>query len=742
MQKLQIYKFGTKTDGNASMKDVLGGKGANLAEMSSLGLPVPPGFTIPCEASVMYEAAAVASDAEGTAFHEQIKTLVAEGIKYLVGKGKKSPLMSVRSGARVSMPGMMDTILNVGMTTETLPYWTKQLGAVAALDSYRRLIQMYASVALGIKLELFEEALTAMREDAGVKTDSELNEDQLNRLVKRYLKIVDEAGHTFPDTPMEQVMGAVAAVFRSWNNPRAKEYRKIHSIPDTWGTAVTVQSMVFGNLNDNSATGVLFSRDPSSGAKGMRGEFLVNAQGEDVVAGIRTPESLDKLCIWNTKVADELYEVVQKLETHYKDMQDIEFTVEDGKLYLLQTRNGKRSAIAAFQIAYDMTNEGLITKDVAVGRVSPAQLYVAMQDQIDPSFKQEPHLTGLAAGGGVVTGEAVFTADDAINCKSPCILVTKETDPDDIGGMNASVGILTATGGLTSHAAVVARGMNKSCVVGCTDLVIQHLGGSAYTGHVKKDGASFTFVPGSSVTIDGATGRVWFNIKVPMIAGGASDAVKAILSWASTDGTAERLEVHSSQTVDTMHAVVKACKAAAIHIDTVTIEGADRYLLTNTLQGKMSWLGQALADSVAETIVVDLKGLHEVAPVSDTVLLRHLGASTKLQSAVLDSKVAAMIGWPQEVIQRTIVVVGKASAQVSTDLREAGYKVSGMIATVADLLNASGPMTASPEVIQNVFGGTEAFNIAKQAIEKLQGISTPKALPVPAYWYEPLTTQV
>jgi len=739
MSSLQIYKFGSITDGNASMKDVLGGKGANLAEMSSLGLPVPPGFTIPCAASVMYEVACNANVDEAAEFHTEIQTLVESGIKYLVGKGKKSPLMSVRSGARVSMPGMMDTILNVGLTSKTLPYWKEQLGEAPALDSYRRLIQMYSSVALGVDLQFFEDALETMRHEAGVTLDSELNVDQLSRLVTRYMKIVNAQGFEFPDTPMEQVMGAVAAVFRSWNNPRAIEYRKINNIPDSWGTAVTVQSMVFGNLNDQSATGVLFSRNPSTGENVITGEYLVNAQGEDVVAGIRTPENLESLEKWNPDVAFDLGMVVAKLEKRYKDMQDIEFTVENGKLYILQTRNAKRSAMAAFQVAYDLANEGLISKEVAASRVSAAQLFSVMQDSINPTFKGAPDLKGIAAGGGIVKGVVMFTAESAVNCKVPCILVTKETNPDDIAGMNASVGILTATGGLTSHAAVVARGMNKSCVVGATDLKIGDATAKVIAC-IAPNGPAFQ--EGDMLTIDGATGNVWVKTNVPLIAGGASPVVKTVISWGAGVANADRLELSASMALTEFEKMIAACTSDAVYVDTVLLEGVDRFVNPVSLSTRMHAVGAGLIKSSATQIIVDLVGAEGHYSRGDKAFEIMFGMSEQYRAVLLETKVAPLLNWDLSVRKRTTVNLGDGvNPKHSAALKAAGFKVSGHVTTFADLLDATGPMLVSDSVIASVFGSKAAYEVAKQAIEKLQGKKDIQPLPTPAYWYEAITTK-
>lgn len=734
MSELKIYRFGTTTEGSASMKDTLGGKGANLAEMSKLGLPVPPGFTIPCEASVAFDKLVLVPDVSD--FITQIQSLVSEGIAYLVGKGGKSPLMSVRSGSRVSMPGMMDTILNVGLTAKTLPYWVGKLGEIPALDSYRRFIQMYASVALGIDLEMFEQALEDARKTAGVKLDSELGVDDLKALIKRYLAIVDSQGKVFPDNPLDQLTGAVIAVFKSWNNPRAVEYRKINNIPNSWGTAVTVQSMVFGNLNNDSCTGVLFSRDPSTGAKVITGEYLVNAQGEDVVAGIRTPENMSNLHEWNITVASTLFDIVDGLEQHYKDMQDIEFTVEDSKLYILQTRNGKRSAMAAFQVAHDLAVEGLITKEVAASRVNAAQLFSVMQDRIDPSFKVPACFTGIAAGGGVVKGVAMFNSSSAINCKVPCILVTKETDPDDIAGMNASVGILTATGGLTSHAAVVARGMNKSCVVGATGLEFKPSKGDP-TMAVMPDGGSFS--EGDMITIDGATGNVWALTNVPLIAGGASPLVRRVIQWGVNSPVSDRLELNPEMSEAELLQLIKDSNSDSIYIDTVLIEGVDSLVSTSCISSRLYCLGNLLKESSASEIIIDLSGRDEHYSRGDLAFDTMFGVKDSNTNQIFKAKMQAVESWDSKVKSRTVINLSLKNSHWKQELENSGFKVSGHVTTFSDLLVATGPMNITPEVIAKVFGNTGAYEVAKKAIEALTGTAPMGSMPTPVYWYEPLT---
>jgi phosphoenolpyruvate synthase/pyruvate phosphate dikinase len=445
---IKPYRFGKINDESVGGKEVLGGKGQGLFEMANLGLPVPSGFTLPCEASVLYNECTGKPSALAAYMHH-LWSETKVGLDYIQETMGGVTLLSVRSGSRISMPGMLDSILNVGITSTTLPYWVETLGPRAAYDSYRRLIQMYSSIALGVPMSVFDTILDTLKKEFKVTSDTEITDIGMKVVAETYLATLESMGIEFPNTQALQLRGAIVAVFKSWDNPRAQQYRELNNIPYEWGTAVTIQSMVFGNLNDQSATGVLFTRDPSTGINEITGEFLVNAQGEDVVAGVRTPLALNEMTEWNEGIFWELGGVVNVLETHYKDMQDVEFTIQDGKLYILQTRTGKRSAKAAFKIARDLAIEGVISKQEAVAKVTSSQLLAIMQDTIDPAFNIPPAFTGIAAGGGLVSGVAVFDLTSAINCTTPCILVRHETSPDDLMGINAAVGILTATGGLT-----------------------------------------------------------------------------------------------------------------------------------------------------------------------------------------------------------------------------------------------------------------------------------------------------
>jgi pyruvate,orthophosphate dikinase len=539
-----VYGFGGgSADGDASMKNLLGGKGANLAEMSSLGLPVPPGFTVTTEACVHYYA-------NGETYPTDLAAQVQAGlakVEQITGKrfgDAANPLLvSVRSGARASMPGMMDTVLNLGLNDETV----EGLAALSgdrrfAFDSYRRFITMYSNVVLGLGHDLFEEVLDDHKDRLGVTVDTDLDAGDWEKVVADYKTVVErELGQGFPQDPNDQLWGAVGAVFASWMNDRAKFYRRMHDIPESWGTAVNVQSMVFGNMGQTSATGVAFTRNPSTGEARLYGEFLINAQGEDVVAGIRTPQSLTKAGreeMGETapsmeeampEVFGQFVEVVGRLESHYRDMQDIEFTVEQGRLWMLQTRNGKRTAKSALKIAVDLAAEGVIGREEAVSRVEPAALDQLLHPTLDPKAPRDVVTTGLPASPGAATGKIVFDADEAERMSQvgdAVILVRTETSPEDIHGMHAARGIVTARGGMTSHAAVVARGMGRPCVSGAGEIQIDE---RARTFTVRGR----VFKAGEIITIDGSKGEV-IDGAVPMIEPELTGDFQTLMGWADS----------------------------------------------------------------------------------------------------------------------------------------------------------------------------------------------------------------
>ena len=527
-KKKYVYLF---SEGDATMRNLLGGKGANLAEMTRLGMPVPQGFTITTEACTQYYE-------DGKQINKEIQDEIFEYIakmEEITGKkfgDKENPLLvSVRSGARASMPGMMDTILNLGLNEEVVETLAKKSGNPRwAWDCYRRFIQMYSDVVMEVGKKYFEQLIDKMKEVKGVKLDVELDANDLKELANEFkAEYKSKIGEEFPTNPTEQLMGAVKAVFRSWDNPRANVYRRDNDIPYSWGTAVNVQMMAFGNMGETSGTGVAFTRDPATGEKHLMGEFLMNAQGEDVVAGVRTPQPIAHLKEVMPEVYDEFVKICNTLENHYHDMQDMEFTIEDKKLYMLQTRNGKRTAKAALKIACDLVDEGMITDKQAVMMIDPRNLDTLLHPQFDANVlkKAEPLAKALAASPGAACGKVVFTAEDAKEWASrgeKVVLVRLETSPEDIEGMKAAQGILTVRGGMTSHAAVVARGMGTCCVSGCSEIVMDE-------DNKKFVLAGKTFVEGSEISIDGSTGCIYEGI-IPTVDATITGEFGRIMEWA------------------------------------------------------------------------------------------------------------------------------------------------------------------------------------------------------------------
>ena len=548
-----VYTFGDcKAEGESGMKNLLGGKGANLAEMANLGLPVPPGFTITTEVCTYFYAHERAYPAELAAEVDAALAHIGKLTGREFGSQTNPLLVSVRSGARASMPGMMDTVLNLGLNDATVGALAEGAGDERfAFDSYRRFIQMYSNVVLDLDHHNFEDALEFYKESKGFSLDTELSAADWRHVIGKYKEIVErESGKPFPQDAREQLWGAIGAVFSSWMNQRAITYRRLHDIPASWGTAVNVQAMVFGNMGDSSATGVAFTRNPSTGANELYGEFLINAQGEDVVAGIRTPQNITEAARIAAKsekpsmesalpdVFQEFSRITHLLETHYRDMQDLEFTVERGKLWMLQTRNGKRTTKAALKIAIDMANEGLITKQEAVLRVEPASLDQLLHPTIDPKAERKIVATGLPASPGAASGEIVFNSDEAEQLKAAghkVILVRVETSPEDIHGMHAAEGILTTRGGMTSHAAVVARGMGKPCVSGAGTIRVDYNGGSMRVGPK-------VFKKGDIITVDGSTGQV-IEGAVPMLQPELSGDFGQLMEWADE---ARRMKVRTN----------------------------------------------------------------------------------------------------------------------------------------------------------------------------------------------------
>ena len=536
MSHKYVYLF---SEGNGSMRELLGGKGANLAEMTVLGMPVPQGFTVSTEACTRYyeDGKKIAPEIEEEIYANLAKMEEINGKKF--GDKENPLLVSVRSGARASMPGMMDTILNLGLNDDVVAGMIAKNSDIKFVrfvyDSYRRFIQMFSDVVMGLAKSTFEVIIDEVKEKKGVKNDIDLDADDMKEMVKLFkAHYKKEMGEDFPSDPKTQLMESVKAVFRSWDNPRANVYRRMNEIPYSWGTAVNVQPMVFGNLNENSGTGVAFTRDPATGEKALFGEYLINAQGEDVVAGIRTPSHISKLAEDMPEVYKQFADIANRLEEHYADMQDMEFTIENGKLYMLQTRNGKRTAAAALKIAVDLVDEGKISEDTAVLRVEPKQLDALLHPQFDAKALKAAKAIGkgLAASPGAACGKVVFTAEDAKAWHEngeKVVLVRLETSPEDIEGMAAAEGILTVRGGMTSHAAVVARGMGTCCVSGCGDIKMNEEAKEfELAGHVIKEG--------DYISIDGSTGNI-YGEAIPTVAASISGDFDRFMKWADARRT-------------------------------------------------------------------------------------------------------------------------------------------------------------------------------------------------------------
>ncbi|NBC23346.1 MAG: pyruvate, phosphate dikinase [Gammaproteobacteria bacterium] len=640
-----VYDFGDgEAEGSREMRNLLGGKGANLAEMSRLGLPVPPGFTITTEVCTYYYD-------HGQSYPSDLDDMVKASLKrvesltgMVFGDSSNPLLVSVRSGARASMPGMMDTVLNLGLNDATVEGLARKTGDERfAYDSYRRFIQMYGDVVLGVEHFRFEDVLDGHKRAVRANLDTELTAEDWKAVIEDYKKVVkEELDSPFPQDPHEQMWGAIGAVFGSWRNQRANTYRRLHGIPESWGTAVNVQAMVFGNMGDDCATGVAFTRDPSTGENAFYGEYLVNAQGEDVVAGIRTPQYLTResrenggsdLPSMEEAMPDtfrQLVEIRERLETHYTDMQDIEFTVQQGKLWLLQTRNGKRTAPAALKIAVDLCEEGKIDKQTAIGRIEPAALDQLLHPMLDPEAPRDVIARGLPASPGAASGKIVMTADEAedmAHAGERVILVREETSPEDIHGMHAAAGILTTRGGMTSHAAVVARGMGRPCVSGAAEVRIDKQTGKIAVRDVALQA-------GDMITIDGATGEI-IRGEVPTIQPELSGDFAKLMSWAD-DVRRMRVRANAETPTDARTAVkfgaegIGLCRTEHMFFESERIVAVRRMIVADTEAERRSALAELLPmqkDDFVElfTIMAGLPvtirlldpPLHEFLPRSD-----------------------------------------------------------------------------------------------------------------------------
>lgn len=640
--------YGIKEVAEEMTLDLLGGKGYNLARMVQAGVRVPAAYIITTAACREYQKDPVSVMLR---IKNEVLPVVAGGLTKEFGY---LPLISVRSGSKFSMPGMMDTLLNVGLDSATFDEWEKRLGHDCAYDSYRRLVEMYSDVVKDIGRGDFKDL-------------------SLPGMFDLYAK---RTGENFPNA-YEQVLGAVEAVFKSWNNERAKTYRQLNGIPDDLGTAVVIQAMVFGNMNDKSGTGVLFTRDPNTGEAKLTGEFLVNAQGEDVVAGIRTPMPLSMLAGWNPEMAQELAKMAVKLETVNRDMQDMEFTVQDGQLYMLQTRNAKRTALAAIQVAVSLAAEGAITEQEAVKRVTFKQYVSVLRPVVAPDFDRKPIGEGLPASLGMATGRAVFSSADAVNSTEPCILLSEETTPDDIAGMNAARGVLTSRGGATSHAAVVARGMDKPCVVGCDSMEYK-------VTHAKftMGGEVYTVNPGDVVTIEGTTGKVWLGT-VPTVDASNHPALKEFAAL-----------------VERVVQYYRVC----VSLDEVNCEGAvlfGTYLLDlqSNIVNAMAEVARGLS---GRKVVFDLRAYEDVVTgIEVNTLLDVFG----LETLAVDNKVAGLLTVAGEIDKSHMLILenGLTEQQVAV-LKKAGYKFIPVVDSKKTLVTAEGLIQVDMDTVLEEVG--------------------------------------
>jgi len=615
MSKKYVYLF---SEGNASMRELLGGKGANLAEMTSLGLPIPQGFTVSTEACTEYynDGKKINDDIQAQIFEALRKLEEIQGKKF--GDTSDPLLVSVRSGARASMPGMMDTILNLGLNDVAVEGFAAKTGNPRfAYDSYRRFIQMYSDVVMEVPKSFFEKIIDELKEEKGIKYDTELTVDDLKELVKRFKAVYSENmnGEEFPQEPAEQLMGAVKAVFRSWDNPRAIVYRRMNDIPGDWGTAVNVQAMVFGNMGETSGTGVAFTRNPSTGEKGIYGEYLINAQGEDVVAGVRTPQPISKLEEDMPECYKEFMEIAHRLENHYKDMQDMEFTIQEGKLYFLQTRNGKRTAPAAINIACDLVDEGMIDEEEAVLRIEAKSLDQLLHPTFDKDSLKAGEVIGeaLPASPGAAAGKVVFTAEEAKELGKGgkgerIILVRLETTPEDIEGMVAAQGILTVRGGMTSHAAVVARGMGTCCVSGCGEIKMNEEAKEFELG-------GYTFHEGDYISLDGTTGKIYKG-DIKTVEASVTGNFGRIMAWADKYRTL-KVRTNADNPRDTKNAVnlgaegIGLCRTEHMFFEEDRIPKIRKMILSETVEAREEALNELIPFQKGDfkAMYKELKGL-------------------------------------------------------------------------------------------------------------------------------------
>ncbi len=716
-----VYLF---KEGQASMKNLLGGKGANLAEMSSLGLPVPQGFTVTTEACNKYyhDGKVITQDVVDQIFEALAATEKEFGKKF--GDSQNPFLVSVRSGARASMPGMMDTILNLGLTDQAVEGLAKLTDNPRfAYDSYRRFIQMFADVVMEIDKANFEHLLEAMKEAKGVHLDTDLDANDLKELVRQFkVKYEELKGEPFPQDPKVQLIEAITAVFRSWDNPRANTYRMLNHIPYEWGTAVNVQGMVFGNMGLDSGTGVAFSRNPATGEDVLYGEYLFNAQGEDVVAGIRTPKPISELKLDNEALYNEFHDISKKLEKHYRDMQDMEFTIEKGKLYMLQTRNGKRTAQAAVKLAIDLVNEGLLTKEEAILKVEPAQLDSLLHPTFDPKALKaaKPVTQGLAASPGAAYGRVVFTAERAAQLvkqdKLPVVLVRQETSPEDIEGMVVSAGILTARGGMTSHAAVVARGMGTCCVAGAGEVKVNEAG-KFFTVNGHK------FNEGDYISIDGSTGYV-YGEKITTVEATVSGDFATLMQWADeirvlkvrTNADTPR-DAHQAREFGAEG--IGLCRTEHMFFEASRIKAIREMIVAKNLQERQAALAKLLPmqredfvklykemEGYAVTVRYLDPPLHEFVPHTDEEI-QELAKEMKLSFEDLKRTI--------EDLHETNPMLGHRGVRLSVTYPEIAEMQTRAVIEAAIQVTKEG-LTVVPEIMIPLVGEVREFNFVKKIV--------------------------
>ncbi len=726
-----VYTFGDgKAEGDASMKNLLGGKGANLAEMNKVGVPVPPGFTVTTEVCTHFYA-------NGKQYPSELKAQVEAAVKNVedvmgkkFGDAENPLLFSVRSGARVSMPGMMDTVLNLGLNDDTVKALAKASGDERfAYDSYRRFIQMYSDVVLGAEHHDFEHILDGMKTAKGYESDLDLTAEDLKELIAKYKELGVKTGKVFPENPWEQLWGGIGAVFLSWETPRADTYRKLNNIPGDWGTAVNVQAMVFGNAGDDCATGVCFTRDPSTGENVYYGEYLVNAQGEDVVAGIRTPQPMAKddsgmpsLEEVMPSMYKELCDIRENLEKHYTDMQDMEFTIEHGKLWMLQTRNGKRTAAAALKIAVDMVNEGLISKETAVCRVEPEQLDTLLHPMLDPKAEKNVIAKGLPASPGASVGKAVFSADDAeawVSKGEKVILVRVETSPEDIGGMHAAEGVVTAKGGMTSHAAVVARGMGTPCVSGSNDIKIDYSKKqfSTTSGSVIKEG--------DWISLDGAKGEI-IEGAMPTVQPELTGNFGKLMAWADELRTMEvranaETPTDAKQAVDFGAQGIGLCRTEHMFFDAARIQDMRQMILAQDVEGRKAALAKLLPYQREDftSLFKIMAGLPVTVRLLDPPLHEFL-PHTEAEMKELASHIGVSFEFVKEraeALHESNPMLGHRGCRLAVTYPEICEMQTRAIIEAAVEVSKTADKPVVPEIMIPLVGKVKEFDILKEVVD-------------------------